>query len=290
MLFGALEAGGTKMVMAVGDESGKILEHHTLPTYTPAITLPKIIEYFESKNIEALGIGSFGPLNLDRKSKTYGYITSTPKLAWANYDIVGNIKKTLNVPIGFDTDVNAAVLAEATWGSIKGLTSGIYITVGTGIGVGVYLNGSLLHGMLHPEAGHILLSRHPEDDFTGVCPYHPNCMEGLASGPSIEKRFHKKATELQSNSMAWEFEAYYLAQGIVNYILTLSPHKIVLGGGVMNQEQLFPRIRSQVTALLKGYIQTPQLEDLEHYIVPSPLDGKQGIMGCIQLAKLEINL
>ncbi|HKL79302.1 MAG TPA: ROK family protein [Mobilitalea sp.] len=288
MLFGALEAGGTKMVMAVGDENGRILEQHTLPTDTPTITLPKIIEYFENKNIEALGIGSFGPLNLDRKSKTYGYITSTPKLDWANYDIVGNIKRALNIPIGFDTDVNAAVLAEATWGSIKGLTSGIYITVGTGIGVGIYLNGCLLHGMLHPEAGHILLSKHPEDDFAGVCPYHPNCMEGLASGPSIEKRFHKKAIELHSNSMAWEFEAYYLAQGIVNYILTLSPHKIVLGGGVMNQEQLFPKIRSQVTSLLKGYIQAPQLEDIEHYIVPSSLEGKQGIMGCIQLAKLRV--
>lgn len=329
MIYGALEAGGTKMVLAIGKEDGEILDRISIPTVTPTITIPQIIDYFKNKSIAALGIGSFGPIDLDRSSKTYGYITSTPKLAWAGYPIVQTLKDTLQVPIGFDTDVNAAVLAEATWGSIRGLTSGIYITVGTGIGVGVYVNGTLLHGMLHPEAGHILLSRHyldtnypkdaflqktnlvsedtlpqkaadseyprtpevtasdPHEEFQGVCPYHPNCMEGLASGPSIEKRYHKKAHELKDNSLVWEIEAYYLAQGIVNYILTLSPHKIVLGGGVMNQEQLFPLIRKQVKELLNGYIQTPQTEDLEHYIVPSALCGNQGILGCIQLAKLE---
>jgi fructokinase len=315
MIYGALEAGGTKMVMAIGNEDGEILERLSIPTETPAVTLPQIIDYFKNKSIAALGIGSFGPVDLDRSSKTYGYITSTPKLAWSGYNIVGILKDALKVPVGFDTDVNAAVLAEATWGCIRGLISGIYITVGTGIGVGVYLNGALLHGMLHPEAGHILLSKHPKDyyypndtflhkdalhsgntdtaasapaeEFRGVCPYHPNCMEGLASGPSIEKRYQKKAHELKDNPLVWEIEAYYLAQGIVNYILTLSPHRIVLGGGVMNQEQLFPLIRKQVKELLNGYIRTPQTEDLEHYIVPSSLGGNQGIIGCIQLAKLE---
>ncbi len=288
MLLGALEAGGTKMVLAIGNENGEILDRVSIPTETPVITVPKIIAYFKDKNIEALGIGSFGPVDLDKESKTFGYITSTPKLAWANYDIVGEIKKELRVPVGFDTDVNAAALGEATWGSIKGLSSGIYITVGTGIGVGVYMNGSLLHGMLHPEAGHVLLSKHSSDTFEGVCPYHPNCMEGLASGPSIEKRWKEKAIALADRKEVWELEAYYLAQGIANYILTLSPHKIVLGGGVMHQEQLFPLIRSQVVKLLNGYVKTAQIADIDNYIVPASLNDNQGIMGCIQLAKMEL--
>lgn len=287
MLFGALEAGGTKMVLAIGNEDGRILEQVSIPTETPAITMPKIIDYFRDKNIVALGIGSFGPVDLNKNSSTYGYITSTPKLDWVNYDIVGTMKKALNIPIGFDTDVNGSALGEATWGNTKGLESSVYITIGTGIGVGVYLNNSLLHGMLHPEAGHILLSKHPEDDFSGVCPYHPNCLEGLASGPAIEKRWGKKAYELVDQPFVWELEAYYLSQAITNYILTLSPNRIVLGGGVMHQEQLFPLIRQNVKKFLNDYIKTNELMDLENYIVPAALKGDQGIMGCIQLAKLE---
>ncbi|MDF2542291.1 MAG: hypothetical protein K0S47_2009 [Herbinix sp.] len=288
MLFGALEAGGTKMVLAIGNENGEILEQTSIPTEDPSVTIPKIITYFKDKKIEALGIGSFGPIDLDKASKTYGYITSTPKLAWANYDIVGNIQKELNIPVGFDTDVNASALGEATWGSTKDVASSIYITIGTGIGVGVYQNGSLLHGMLHPEAGHILLSKHPEDHFEGVCPYHPNCMEGLASGPSIEKRWGKKAYELKDQTEVWEMEAFYIAQGLVSYIFTLSPHRIVLGGGVMHQEQLFPLIRQKVKELINGYVCTSQLNDMDHYIVPASLMDNQGIMGCIQLAKNEL--
>jgi fructokinase len=288
MLYGALEAGGTKMVLAIGNENGEILEQQSIPTETPEITIPKIIEYFKEKDLVSLGIGSFGPIDLDKNSKTYGYITSTPKLAWVNYDIVGTINKALNIPIGFDTDVNGSALGEATWGSTKGLDSSIYITIGTGVGVGVYINGSLLHGMLHPEAGHILLNKHPEDPFDGVCPYHPNCLEGLASGPSIEKRWGKKAIDLKDNSEVWELEAYYIAQAIISYILTLSPHRIVLGGGVMHQEQLFPLIRKKVIELMNGYVKTPLLLDIDNYIVPAALNDNQGIMGCIQLAKLEV--
>ncbi len=288
MLYGALEAGGTKMVLAIGNENGEILEQLSIPTETPDITMVKIVDYFKDKKIEALGVGSFGPIDLDKGSPTYGCITSTPKLAWVNYNIVNRLKDSLHIPIGFDTDVNASALGEATWGSMKGLNSGIYITIGTGVGVGVYMNGSLLHGMLHPEAGHVLLSKHPEDTFEGVCPYHPNCFEGLASGPSIEKRWNKKAYELQDNPKVWELEAYYIAQGLVNYILTLSPHKIVLGGGVMHQKQLFPLIRKEVARLLNGYIKTRQMEELDQYIVPASLNDNQGIMGCIQLAKQEI--
>lgn len=288
MLFGALEAGGTKMVLAIGNENGEILEQTSIPTETPSITVAKIIDYFKGKNIAALGIGSFGPIDLDRNSKTYGYITSTPKLAWANYDLVGNIKKVLNIPVGFDTDVNASVLGEATWGCLRGLSSGIYITIGTGIGLGVYMNGTLLHGMLHPEGGHLLLSKHPEDNFEGNCPYHPNCFEGLASGPAMEKRWGKKAIDIENDSIAWDMEAYYIANSLVSYILTLSPHRIILGGGVMHQEQLFPLIRKKVAELLNGYVKASQLEDMDTYIVPASLKDNQGIMGCIQLAKLEL--
>lgn len=290
MLFGALEAGGTKMVLALGNENGEILEQISIPTQSPDITMPKIIEYFKDKNIDALGIGSFGPIDLDKNSPTYGYITSTPKLAWLNYDIVGRIKDELNIPIGFDTDVNASAIGEATWGATKDVPSSIYITIGTGIGVGVYQNGSLLHGMLHPEAGHVLLNKHPEDAFQGSCPYHPNCFEGLAAGPAIEKRWGKKGIELKDKKEVWEMEAYYIAEAIVGYILTLSPHRIVLGGGVMHQEQLFPLIRTNVKELLNGYVKTKELEDLDSYIVPAALNDDQGIMGCIQLAKLELGM
>ncbi len=286
MLYGALEAGGTKMVMAIGNEHGEILDQQSIPTKTPQITMSSIVKYFKNKNIEALGIGCFGPIDLDKTSDTYGFITSTPKLAWVNYNIVGALKNALQIPVGFDTDVNASALGEATWGIMKDIPSGIYITIGTGIGVGVYMNGSLLHGMLHPEAGHILLSKHPEDTFLGICPYHPNCFEGLASGPAIEKRWNKKAIELKDNQEVWELEAYYIAQGIADYILTLSPHRIVLGGGVMHQEQLFPLIRKKVATLLNGYIKTSQMENLDQYIVPASLKDNQGIMGCLQLAKL----
>ncbi len=288
MLLGALEAGGTKMVLAIGNENGEILEQTSIPTETPDITLPKIIDYFKDKDIKALGIGSFGPIDLDKNSKTYGYITSTPKLAWVNCNIVGTLTKHLGVPVGFDTDVNGSALGEATWGSTKGVDSSIYITIGTGVGVGVYQNGKLLHGMLHPEAGHVLLSRHPEDSFTGACPYHSNCFEGLAAGPAIEKRWGKKAYELAPDHKAWELEAYYIAQALVGYIFTLSPHRIVLGGGVMHQTHLFPMIREQVITLINGYLKTPLLEDIDNYIVPAALNDDQGIMGCIKLALMEL--
>ena len=286
MRLGALEAGGTKMVCAIGDETGKIFEQISIPTETPEITMPKLIEYFREKEVEALGIGCFGPIDPDKNSPNYGYITSTPKVAWRNYNIVGAFKEALNIPIGFDTDVNGSCLGEVTWGALKGLDSGIYITIGTGVGVGVYSGGKLLHNMLHPEAGHILLSKHPEDKYKGKCPYHGCCFEGLAAGPAIEDRWGKSAKELGDNALVWEMEAYYIAQALMTYILTLSPRRIILGGGVMHQLQLFPLIRKNVKEMLNDYIQTKELEDLDTYIVPAGLNDNQGIMGCLQLAVL----
>lgn len=288
MKLGALEAGGTKMVCAVGDENGKVSDRISLATKTPSETMPEMIEYFKKNQVEALGIGCFGPIDPDRASKTYGYITSTPKLAWQNYNIVGEFRKKLNVPMAFDTDVNAAALGEAAFGAAKGLDCSMYMTIGTGVGVGIYMNGFLVHGMMHPEAGHILLQKHPQDSYSGKCPFHHNCLEGLAAGPAIEERWGKKAAELSEVPQVWELEAFYIAQALVNYTLTFSPRKIVLGGGVMHQEQLFPLIRAKYRELLAGYVQTRELEDLDSYIVPSSLQDNQGIIGCLKLAAMEL--
>ena len=285
MRLGALEAGGTKMVCAIGDESGKIYEQVSIPTETPEITMPKLISYFEERKIEALGIGCFGPIDPDKKSETYGYITSTPKLAWADYNIVGTMEKSLMIPVGFDTDVNGSVLGEVTFGQAKGKNCVVYVTIGTGVGAGIYIEGKLLHGMLHPEAGHILLTQRQDDTYEGTCPYHKTCLEGLAAGPAIEARWGRKAVELKDDARVWDLEAYYIAQAIVNYILILSPQMIILGGGVMHQEQLFPKIRSYVKKMMNGYIKTKEMADLDHYIVPASLHDDQGIMGALELGR-----
>ena len=284
MLLGALEAGGTKMVCAVGKEDGTIVERISIPTETPEITMPKLIAFFKQFELAALGIGTFGPADLNPQSKTYGFITTTPKLAWKNYDIMGEFKKALGIPVGFDTDVNAACLGEAAFGCMQDVNNGIYITIGTGVGVGVMVEKQLLHGMLHPEGGHILLARNPSDTYQGCCPYHDSCLEGLAAGPAIEGRYGKKAFELTDIPEVWELEAEYIAKALVNYILILSPERIVLGGGVMHQEHLFPLIRKKTLALLNGYVNTKQLADIDNYIVPPSLNDNQGILGCLKLA------
>lgn len=288
MTLGALEAGGTKMVCAIGNENGEILEHISIPTETPEITVPKMLSFYQGKEIEALGIACFGPIDLNRSSDTYGYITTTPKSAWQNYNIVGAFREGLGVPIGFDTDVNGSVLGEYTWGIGKGLNSCIYITIGTGAGVGVIADGRLLHGMLHPEGGHILLHKLPDDNYEGFCPFHRNCFEGLAAGPAIEGRWGQKAIDLAQDNKVWEMEAEYIAQALVDYTCILSPQRIILGGGVMHQTQLLPMIRSKFAQLLNGYLKTKELEDLDSFIVVQSLNDKQGIMGALKLGMLEM--
>jgi fructokinase len=294
MRVGALEAGGTKMVCAIieiaEEGSWQILDRTTIPTKTPEETLPEMVEYFNGKDIKALGIASFGPIDLHKDSPTYGFITSTPKAGWANCDMVGLFQRELSVPIGFDTDVNGSLLGEATFGCAKGLENSIYITVGTGIGAGIISNGKLLHGMLHPEAGHITLKRAENDlDFSCNCPYHSSCFEGLASGPAIEKRWGRKAQELSGQTAVWELEAYYIAQALVDYIMILSPEKIILGGGVIHEPSLLPLIRKEVTQQLNHYIRTSQVENLEEYIVSASLGDDQGILGagCLAVQQLE---
>ncbi len=284
MLIGGIEAGGTKMVCAVGDENGVIKDRTSFPTRQPEETFADMIAYYRNWDIQALGIGCFGPLDLNRQSRTYGYITKTPKPGWGNCDIVGAFKDALGVPVGFDTDVNGAVLGEVTWGAAKGLDSAIYITIGTGVGVGVYVNGGLLHGLVHPEGGHILLIRHPKDTYEGKCPFHKNCVEGLAAGPSIEARWGKKAAELADRDEVWEMEAYYIAQAITDYIFSYSPQKIILWGGVMHQEKLFGMVRKEVLNLLNGYVAHEMItEYIDQYIVPPALGEDPGIMGAIKL-------
>ena len=288
MLIGALEAGGTKMVCAIGKEDGTILEQVSIPTTTPEETIPKIIAYFKDKKIDALGVAAFGPVDVKPGSETYGYILDTPKLAWRHKDLLGDLRKELDVPIGLDTDVNGSCLGEVTYGCAKGLDSVIYITIGTGVGAGIISEGNLVHGMLHPEAGHILMIPRKDDHYEGFCFYHKNCFEGMAAGPAIEKRWGKKGVELADNKEVWDLEAYYIAQAICNYIMVVSPEMVILGGGVMHQEQLFPLIREKVLEMVAGYIQTKELADIDHFIVPASLHDDQGIMGCLELARREL--
>ena len=287
MLLGAIEAGGTKFICAIGTEKGEILEKVSFLTETPSETLKKVIEFFRDKKIEALGIGCFGPIDLDENSETYGYITSTPKPDWSNYNILGELKKHFDIPMRFDTDVNGAALGEVKWGNAMDIDSVIYLTVGTGIGGGVYSDGKLVHGMTHPEIGHILVKREKNDSYKGKCPYHGDCLEGMASGPAIEERWGIKAYELEETHKAWDLEAYYLAQGLINYILIMSPKKIILGGGVMKQKQLFPLIRKKVVEILNGYVFHKNiLENIDEYIVPPKLVDNAGICGGLALAEL----
>ncbi|MDY5871561.1 MAG: ROK family protein [Suilimivivens sp.] len=285
MKLGALEAGGTKMVCAIGDETGKIYDQVSIPTETPDVTIPKLIEYFEKNTVDALGIASFGPVELDPKAPNYGYITTTTKVAWRNFDMAGSFARALKCPIGFDTDVNGSVLGEVTFGQARGKSCVIYLTIGTGVGAGIYIEDKLLHGMLHPEAGHVLIEKRNGDAYAGKCPYHRNCLEGLAAGPAIEERWGKKAVDLADKTEVWQLEADYIAQALTGYVLTLSPEMIILGGGVMHQKQLFPLIRAKVTEFLGGYIQAEELRDMDHYIVPASLHDDQGIMGCLELAR-----
>lgn len=290
MILGGIEMGGTKIVCAIGNENLEILDRFVVPTTTPSETLKAVLDYFKNKNIDCLGIGSFGPVDLDKSSNTYGYITTTPKPGWQNTDVVGYFKQ-LNVPIGFDTDVNAACLGEIACGAGKGLDSVIYGTIGTGIGFGVYLDGHLIHGLMHTETGHMLLNKHKLDyNFSGPCPYHDNCFETLASGPSIEKRWGKKAEELYDNELVWKLEAYYIGQALANCIMCYSPKRIILGGGVMHNEKLIDLVRKQTLEDLNGYIKKEEiLNHIDEYIVLPKLKDNAGIVGCMELGRLSLN-
>lgn len=280
-MFGAIEAGGTKFVCAVGDENGNMVERISLPTTVPEETMAKVIAFFEKYEVDAIGIGSFGPIDIDTESPTYGTIMATPKLPWRNFNFVQAMKDAFSVPIGFNTDVNAAALGESVHGAAKGLDSCLYITVGTGVGAGAVVQGKLLQGLSHPEMGHVLVRRHPEDNYEGKCPYHGDCLEGLAAGPAIEGRWGKKGIELVDQPEVWDLEGYYIAQLLMQQILTISPKKIILGGGVMHQQQVFDAVYKYLPEFLGGYVELPELSE---YIVSPGLGDDAGITGSLLLA------
>jgi fructokinase len=287
MLYGGIEAGGTKIICAVGTGPADLPAQISFPTTTPSEALARIIAFFQQQQLAAIGIGSFGPISPDRHAPDYGYITSTPKPGWAQTDIVGIIGQALGVPIGFDTDVNAAALGEWRWGAAQGLSTFIYLTVGTGIGGGGLSNDRLMHGLLHPEMGHIRLPHDWQaDPFSGICPYHGDCLEGMASGPAMKARWNVPAESLSSDHPAWALEAHYLALACVTFICILSPQRIILGGGVMSQSHLFQLIHQEVQTLLNGYIQAPAiLRQIDTYIVPPALGSRVGVLGALALAE-----
>lgn len=280
--FGAVEAGGTKFVCAVGTGPHDLDAVVTIPTTTPAETLGRVEAYFAERDVAAVGVGSFGPVDLNPASATWGFITSTPKPGWRDTEVAGALHRALGVPVAFDTDVNAAALAEHRWGAAQDVDTFVYLTVGTGIGGGAFVNGRLIHGQMHPEMGHLLVPQDPGDRFAGVCPYHGTCWEGLASGPAIEARWGRSGPDLPADHPAWPLQARALARGLATLILTLSPQRLVLGGGVMQQGHLFPLVREAVREAINGYVPLP--DSLDGFIVPTGLGSDAGVLGALALA------
>ncbi len=276
--LGGIEAGGSKFVCAAGS-GPEDAEFAEFPTTTPEETIGHVVDFFRARSpVAAIGIASFGPIDPNPESPTFGYITSTPKPLWRNFDFAGAVGRALGTPIAFDTDVNAAAVAESRWGAAQGSRNFVYVTVGTGLGGGALVDGRLLHGRLHPEMGHVRIPHdRVRDPFPGNCPYHGDCLEGLAAGPSIEARWGQQGHLLPDGHPAWELEAEYLALGIANWTCTLSPERILLGGGIMQREELFENVRLRVAELLNGYLETPE-------IAAPKLGRRAGVLGALALA------
>ena len=292
-LIAAIEAGGTKFNCAVGTGPDDIRSQVRIETTTPTETLREVVDYLEHASREfgtlsAIGVGCFGPLDLQRNSETYGYITTTPKEGWKYTDLLGTLKECFHVPIGFDTDVNAAALGEHLWGNGQHCEPLVYLTVGTGIGGGVLLRGEPHHGALHPEIGHLMvpqvMSEAPNPE--GVCPFHGGCLEGLISGPAIEARWGAPASSLGADHACWGEFSSLMALALMNLTLTLAPQRIILGGGVMHQNQLFPMIQEELQRMLNGYLQTRELmEGIANYVVPPGLGDRAGVLGAMALGQ-----
>lgn len=291
--FGAVEGGGTKFVCVVGSKPGDIRHHVRIPTTTPDETLGKVAKYFENvkvhTEIKSIGIGCFGPIDPNKDSPAFGTITTTPKAGWAGADVVGSLSR-IGLPVAFDTDVNAAVLAEHRWGAGQHLTDVVYVTIGTGIGGGAVVNGEVMHGASHPEMGHVFVGREADDEsFSGVCPYHSDCLESRASGPSMQSRWGKPPEDLPDDHPAWFLESRYIARGLANLTLTLSPQRIILGGGIALRSHIFPMIRNELLKELNGFRQVGLLaSSIDEYVVPPSLGNESGVLGGIALAKKEV--
>ncbi len=287
MLCGGIEAGGTKFVCAVGDHRGRILAERRIPTTTPEETLTHVVNFFRDAERDGLkpasiGIVSFGPAQVNPDAPDYGEIKATPKKGWSGVNMVAFVRETLRHPVVFDTDVNGAIWGEARWGAAQDLQTALYITVGTGIGGGALVEGRLLHGLRHPEMGHLIIPHDRiRDPFAGVCPFHGDCLEGLASGRALALRWGRPPEDLPSEHPAWSLEAHYLALAVTSYILTLAPQRIIIGGGVMQQPVLMPLLRTKVLRLLKDYYPLPPIE---RYLVVPALGDRAGVLGAIALA------
>lgn len=291
-IYGGIEGGGTKFVCAVGGAEGESLAETRFPTTTPEETLNRAIAFFQEQTrllgpLSGLGIACFGPLDPDIHSPTYGHILATPKAGWAGADVVGALRSALPVPIAFDTDVNGAALGEWRWGAAQGLSTFLYFTVGTGVGGGAMVEGKLLHGLIHPEMGHIPLPHdYAQDPFPGSCPFHGDCFEGLASGPAMEKRWGQRAETLPADHPAWDLEAHYIARAMQGFICSFSPQRIILGGGVPQQPALLPLVRAKVLRYLNNYVNSGAiLEHIDTYIVPPGLGARAGVCGAFALAQ-----
>jgi fructokinase len=288
-VYGGIETGGTKWACAIGTGPDSLSAAETIPTTTPKETIDKTVAFFEREGpVAAIGIGSFGPIDPKITSETWGHITSTPKPGWAHTDVGQEIRRRLSVPVAFDTDVSAAALGENRWGAAQGLDTFCYITVGSGIGGGVMAHGMLLHGLVHPEFGHLRIPHDLErDPFPGVCPYHGDCWEGLASGLAIEARWGRPADELAEEEAVWTLEAHYLALGLVSVICVLSPERIIIGGGVTRHPKVLPLVRRELSELLNGYLESAAVgEEIDRYVTLPGLGAKSGVLGAIALAQL----
>jgi len=289
-LVGGIEAGGTKFVCAVGSGPDDIRDEIRFPTSTPKENLRTAIDFFAKYHrttpLAAIGIASFGPVDPDPASAMFVYVTTTPKPYWAHTDFVGPIREAFGLPVGFDSDVNGAALGEHRWGAAQGLDTFVYLTIGTGLGGGGMVNGKLIHGLMHSEMGHMVVPHdRKEDPYPGWCTYHGDCWEGMACGPAIEDRWKARAETLPPDHPAWDLEAHYLALGLRTLVCVVSPQRIIMGGGVMQQMHLFPKVRAETQRLLNGYIQKPQiLEDIDEYIVLPALGGRAGVAGALALA------
>jgi fructokinase len=275
---GAIEAGGAKFICGAGT-GPEDLQTVRIPTTTPGETVAAAVAWLRRFELRAVGIGSFGPVDLDPASASWGHITRTPKAGWRNYDLAGEVRRALGVRVAFNTDVNAAAVAESRWGAGRGVANFLYVTVGSGIGGGAFMNGRLLGGATHPEMGHIRIPHDwVRDPYAGACPFHGDCLEGLASGPAIEGRWRHAAADLPDDHPVWELEAHYLALGLANFACTLSPARILLGGGVMRRQHLYHKIRRNLPDILKEYVAAPD-------IGPPGLGERAGVLGALALAE-----
>jgi fructokinase len=287
-MFGAIEAGGTKFVCGIGTGPDD-LKTAQFPTSTPEITLSSVVRFFQESNadLNAIGIGSFGPVDLNLSSGSYGHITSTPKVGWQNFDLRGSVERALDLPVAFDTDVNGAILAESRWGAAQGIQDAIYMTIGTGIGGGALVHGRVVHGLVHPEMGHLHVPHdRTRDPFPGICPYHGDCLEGLACGPAMQARWKQPGSTLRPEHPGWDLEAHYLALGVMNLTVAYSPQRIIMGGGVMQQEHMVEKLRTEFKKIMNGYIRHPDINEyLDLYIQTPGLGSLSGVLGGLVLAE-----